>query len=96
MSTTSQSCLWCRVGRYWYGGSYKKFFVEPKLCFDCATICELNVQMLVPASERHYGNSNTTYWPRGAYKSNYLKTGNGDKFGCLARSNRNNWNKWYK
>ncbi len=75
-----QACRWCRVGRYYYLPEHKKFFNEPKLCFNCSIICDFNIQQLVPTSERSYNIDYHT-------KSNYLKSGNGDTFGCLGRSN---------
>jgi 5-methylcytosine-specific restriction endonuclease McrA len=46
----SRACSWCRVGRY--NSDPRKQFRDSHLCFNCSIICDLNVQHLVPASER--------------------------------------------
>lgn len=86
------ACKICRVGRYW--NDSKKIFNEEHLCFDCSIICDLNIQHLIPASERKESNM---IWPRTSYKSNYLKSGSILIIGSLARTNNamNNYRKGY-
>ena len=57
------SCRWCRVGRFYYDSN--KHFSDHHLCFDCSIICDLNIQHLVPASERLKSNQ---IFPRSAHR----------------------------
>ena len=64
------ACRLCRIGRFHADPEHNKWWKEWHVCFDCASICDLLVQQLVPSSERKPSN---VMWPRNAYKTNVYK-----------------------